>query len=73
MSQPASSSASAPPPEKAHADNVSKDDAGLPQPAVQQRAANKRMLHPSVIIAIWIAFSSGVIVYNKYVEAYTRR
>lgn len=43
-----------------------KGESGLPQPAVHSQRPNKRVLHPSIIIAIWIAFSSGVIVYNKY-------
>lgn len=64
MSQSASSSSVPAPPAEKVAEDVPKADAGLPQP-VQARAP-KRMLHPSIIIAIWIAFSSGVIVYNKY-------
>lgn len=35
----------------------------LPQPAVA--AASKPKMHPAVIIGIWIALSSSVIVYNK--------
>ncbi|WFD48484.1 hypothetical protein GLX27_003154 [Malassezia furfur] len=37
----------------------------LPQPAVA--AASKPKMHPAVIIGIWIALSSSVIVYNKYI------
>jgi len=58
-------------PEKPNED-VSKPDQGsspLPQPAVT-RAAPKRALHPSIIIPIWIALSSSVIVYNKCVRLY---
>ena len=60
MSQPGSASVPAP-----QTEGAPKDEAVLPQPAVQARPT-RRMLHPSIIIAIWIAFSSGVIVYNKY-------
>ena len=60
MSQPGSASVPAP-----QTEGAPKDEAVLPQPAVQARPT-QRMLHPSIIIAIWIAFSSGVIVYNKY-------
>lgn len=38
--------------------------AGLPQPAVAA-TPNKPKMHPAVIISIWIALSSSVIVYNK--------
>lgn len=38
---------------------------GLPKPAIS--AAPKRKIHPTIIIAIWIALSSSVIVYNKCV------
>jgi len=41
----------------------------LPQPAVSKPAAPKRKVHPAVIISIWIALSSSVIVYNKCVVA----
>ena len=40
------------------------DSASLPQPAVANATAKAKM-HPAVIIAIWIALSSSVIVYNK--------
>lgn len=39
---------------------------GLPKPAIASSAA-KPQIHPAVIIAIWIALSSSVIVYNKYI------
>lgn len=65
MSQAGPSNLQVPATEKPQ-DITSKGEAGLPQPAVQQQRPNKRLVHPSIIIAIWIAFSSGVIVYNKY-------
>lgn len=36
-------------------------------PGAGGKAGQKKQMHPAVIIALWIALSSSVIVYNKYV------
>ncbi|WFD07358.1 hypothetical protein MVES1_002721 [Malassezia vespertilionis] len=65
MSQTQPSSSAKPPggPEKEAHSGGQKE--GLPQPAIA--ASAKPKVHPAVIISIWIALSSSVIVYNKYV------
>ncbi|WFD31802.1 hypothetical protein MSPP1_002841 [Malassezia sp. CBS 17886] len=70
MSQPTQSAVPVPQSEKSdmEAKTPGAPSGGLPQPAVAAASSGgKRALHPSVIIAIWIALSSSVIVYNKYV------
>ena len=65
MSQPAQPGV-APEKEVAVPHNNEASGSGLPKPAVA--SPPKRKIHPAIIITIWIALSSSVIVYNKYVH-----